>query len=67
MHRPVQQLDVRLCNSSCRDRLRPELQKLFGFLVVDNKFHYSVEGEEGDMAGTIRWVTQLFREERGVI
>ena len=50
-----------MCNSLSRDRLRPELQKLFGFLVVDNKFHYSVEGEEGDMAGTIRWPTELLR------
>ena len=64
-HCPVQLLDVRFCNSSCRERLRPELQKLFGFLVVDNKFHYSVEGEEGDMAGTIRCPTQLLRGGEG--
>jgi len=48
-----------------RERLRPELQKLFGFLVVDNKFHYSVEGEEGDMAGTIRSGTCLAAAEQG--
>jgi len=36
-----------------RSRLRPDLQKLFGFLVVDTDFSYT-ESDGDDLVGTIR-------------
>lgn len=44
--------------------LRPDLKKLFKFLVVDQEFHYSREQEE-DQTGTIRAATCLVTSEQG--